>query len=145
MSDAWILVADAARARIFSADSPRADLQPVEQLVSPEARLHERDLSSDRPGRAFDSFGEGRHATDTSTSPKEQEAIRFAHEVVDHLEQGRVANRFDRLILVAEPHFLGLLRKAIKPALEQTITAEINKDLTKAGEREIREHLPQQL
>ena len=145
MSDVWILVADAARARIFSAKGPGKDLQPVEQLISPEARLHERDIDADRPGRVFDSFGKGRHATGTSTSPKEQEALRFAHEVVNHIEQGRIANRFDRLILVAEPHFLGLLRKAIKPALKQTITAEINKDLSKATDREIREHLPERL
>ena len=145
MADAWVLVADAARARIFSVGSPRATLHPVEQLVSPEARLHDRDINADRPGRTFDSFGEGRHAKSTNTSPKEQDAIRFAREVADHLEQGRVSNRFDRLIVVAEPHFLGLLRKAIKPVLEQMITLEINKDLSKANDRKIREHLPERL
>lgn len=145
MADAWVLVADAARARIFSVDSPLAKLQPVEQLVSPDARLHDRDINADRPGRAFDSFGEGRHAMGTNTNPKEQDAIRFAREVADHLEQGRVGNRFDRLVVVAEPHFLGLLRKAIKPALEQMVTLEINKDLSKATDQEIREHLPERL
>ena len=145
MADAWVLVADAARARIFSVDSPQANLNPVEQLVSPEARLHDRDINADRPGRAFDSFGEGRHAMGTNTDPKEQDAIRFAREVADHLEQGRVGNRFDRLILVAEPHFLGLLRKSIKPPLGQLITLEINKDLSRAKEQEIREHLPERL
>ena len=145
MADAWVLVADAARARIFSVDSPRAKLHPVEQLVSPEARLHDRDINADRPGRAFDSFGEGRHAMGTNSNPKEQDAKRFAREVADHLEQGRVGNRFDRLVVVAEPHFLGLLRKAIKPPLEQLVTLEINKDLSKANDAEIRKHLPERL
>ena len=81
----------------------------------------------------------------TNTNPKEQDAIRFAREVANHLEQGRVGNRFDRLVVVAEPHFLGLLRKATKPALEQMITLEIDKDLSKATEQEIREHLPERL
>lgn len=145
MSHSWILVADAARARIFSVDSPRASLQALDQLVSPKAKLRDRDFNADRPGRAFDSHGEGRHAMGTHNSPKEQDAIRFANEVVDHLEKGRTANKFDRLILVAEPHFLGLLRQAVKPALKQMITLEINKDLSKANEQTIRDHLPERL
>lgn len=143
MTDAWVLVADAARARIFSVDGPRAKMRSVEQLVSPGARLHDRDINADRPGRAFDSFGEGRHAIDTNA--KEQGAIRFARQVVDRLEQGRIGSEFDRLIVVAEAHFLGLLRKASKPALQKMISLEINKDLSKATDQEIREHLPERL
>lgn len=82
---------------------------------------------------------------ETHNSPKEQDALRFVNEVVDHLERGRIANKFSRLILVAEPRFLGLLRKAIPPALGQTITLEINKDLSKADEQTIRSHLPERL
>ncbi len=145
MAHSWIVVADAARARIFSVDGPLAPLQALHQLVSPQAKLHDRDIGSDRPGRVHDSHGQGRHAMGTHNSPKEQDAIRFASEVVDQLEKGRAAEEFNRLILVAEPRFLGLLRKAVKPALEQMITVEIDKDLSKADEDTIRSHLPDRI
>ena len=145
MVHGWVMVADAARARIFSKDSAKSPLNALDQLVSPEAKLPERDRKTDRPGRVYDIQGEGRHAVGTHTSPKEQDALRFAGEVVDYLEDGRVARQFDHLILVAEPHFLGLLRKVIKPPLEKTITLEVNKDLSKASEMEIRTHLPERL
>ena len=144
-SYAWVVVADAARARIFSTDNAKVPLQPVEQLVSPEARLHERDLKSDRPGSTYDSHGDGRHATGTSTSPKQQVAVRFAKTIAERLELGRVNHDFSRLVLVAEPQFLGLLRKAITPEVAKLVSAEINKNLSKADRDDIRQHLPERL
>jgi protein required for attachment to host cells len=144
-SYAWIVVADAARARIFSTDNAKLPLQPLEQLVSPKARLHERDLKSDRPGSTYDSHGDGRHATGTNTSPKQQEAVRFAKTISENLELGRVNHEFDRLVLVAEPQFLGLLRKAITPEVAKLVSDEIDKDLSKADRNDIRRHLPERL
>lgn len=144
-SYAWIVVADSARARIFSVASASAPLNPMEQLVHPEARLHDKDMKSDRPGRAFDSHGAGRHATGTPVSPKEQESIRFAKTIAEHLDQGRINNRFKRLALVADPRFLGHIRKSISDEVEKLVTLEIDKDLSKAEDGDIREHLPERL
>jgi protein required for attachment to host cells len=144
-SHAWILVADSARARIFSVESATAPLKPVEQLVHPESRLHDRDINADRPGRSFDSFGAGRHATGSEVSPKEQESMRFAKTVADRLNQGRVENRFRRLTIVADPRFLGQLRDCIAPEVAKLVCSEIDKDLSKADDAAIREHLPERL
>lgn len=145
MPSAWVLSADAGRARIFSADSPKASLRPLQQLISPKARLREQDLTSDRPGRSFDSFGAGRHATEPSTPASEQEAIRFAADIARQLKQGRDHGAFDRLILVAEPHFLGLIRKAIDPHTAKMITLEVAKDVSKASTEKIRKYLPERI
>ena len=144
-SYAWIVVADSARARIFSVDTATAPLTPIEHLVHPESRLHDRDLKSDRPGRSFDSKGEGRHATGTSVSPKQQESIRFARTVADRLEQGRVDGSYDHLIVVADPRFLGELRGAASTEVEKLVSLELNKDLSKAADGDIRRHLPDRL
>jgi len=144
MKQKWLLVSDAARARIFSVDDTEKELLPIRQFVSPAARLHDRDFSTDRPGRDANAAG-GRHATSGRVSPKEQDALRFARMVVDHLEQSRVAHRFERLVLVAYPHFLGLLRKAASPSLERTVTAQIDKDLSKSEPRELRQRLVEHL
>ena len=142
MKYAWIVVADSARARILSAVDPGSALKPVEQLVSPASRMHERDLTSDKPGRAFDSAGKGRHATSSSKSAKEQIAINFAREVADHLEKGRIDNQYQRLVMVADPKFLGLLMKSLSDPAQKLVSLKLDKDLSKLSEEEIRERLP---
>ena len=139
------MVADSARVRFFSAGSATAPLVPFHQLVHPEARLHDKDMKSDRPGRAFDSYGEGRHATGTSVSPKEQESIRFAKTIADYLEQGRVGDRYESLVLVADPRFLGHIRDAIPSEVAKLVSLEVDKDLSMEKDAEIRSHLPDRL
>jgi protein required for attachment to host cells len=142
MKHAWIVVADSARARILSAVNPSSALRPVEQLVSPASRMHDRDLTSDKPGRALDGTGKGRHATSSPKTAKEQIAINFAREVADHLEKGRIDNQYERLVLVADPKFLGLLMKSLSDPAAKLVSLKIDKDLSKLSEEEIREHLP---
>jgi len=144
MSKPWIVVADQSKARIFTVDDPTGALLDVEQLAHPEARERARELGSDRPGRSFDSAGQGRHAMGTSVAPKEQEAIRFAKQISDHLNAACKAGRCDRLYLVAGPHFLGLLREQLEPLNNVEIT-EIGKNLGQYSPHEIRPHLPERL
>ncbi|MGI9318280.1 MAG: host attachment protein [bacterium] len=142
MAYAWVVVADAARARIFSVESASGALNAVEQLVSPEARLHERDLSSDRPGRSFDSYGSGRHSTEMPTSAKDQIAATFANELAQRLKVGCNDHDYSRLVVIAEPQFLGRLNKSISPEVEKLVSLTIDKDLTKESEQQIRDRLP---
>jgi protein required for attachment to host cells len=142
MKHAWIVVADSARARILSAVDPSSALRPVEQLVSPASRMHDRDLTSDKPGRALNSTGKGRHATSGSKTAKEQIAISFAREVADHLDKGRIDNQFERLVIVADPKFLGLLMKSLSGPSKKLVSLRIDKDLSKLSEKELRDHLP---
>ena len=142
MKHAWIVVADSARARILSAVGPNSALRPVEQLVSPASRMHDRDLTSDKPGRALSGSGKGRHATSGSKTAKEQIAISFAKEVADQLEKGRTDNQYRRLVMVADPKFLGLLMKSLSDPAEKLVSLKIDKDLSKLSEEEIRERLP---
>lgn len=107
--------------------------------------MHDKDMKSDRPGRAFDSHGEGRHATGTAVSPKEQESIRFAKTIADYLDQGRVNHRYDHLVLVADPRFLGHIRGALSSEVAKLVSLEIDKDLSTENEAEIRKHLPDRL
>jgi protein required for attachment to host cells len=145
MSNTWVVVADSSRARIFAVDQPRGPLQELDILAHPEARLHEQELTTDLPGRAFDSGGEGRHAMGQGVSPKEQEALRFAKRTADYLEAARVEGRFDKLILVAAPRFLGQLRQQFSPPAAAAIVQEIAKNLAQQPADEIRQHLPERL
>ena len=113
MEKIWVLVADANRARYFETDSPTGDLRETTDMVHPESRLHERAIRTDKPGRAFDRSGQGRHALSEQESIREQSAIAFAIEIADHLDNARTKHSFDRLIVVAPPKFLGELRERL--------------------------------
>jgi protein required for attachment to host cells len=145
MPSIWILSANGARAAIYSADSPTAALVELASLEHPEVRAKERELTSDRPGRTFDSFGAGRHAKSSEVGPRQTEEIRFAREVIDRLEQGRVGHAFDRLVVVAAPTFLGHLRDSMSAPLAAVVSLEIDKDYTALRPDELRSRLPERL
>jgi protein required for attachment to host cells len=145
MTKLWVLAANSSRATIFTADSPIAPLTELESFDNPDARAKQSDLVTDRPGRTFDSVGAGRHAKAVEVEPKEQEQIRFAKAIADRLEQGRVANAFERVVLVAAPAFLGHLRGKLSAPLGALVSLELDKDYTALRPEELRARLPQRL
>jgi protein required for attachment to host cells len=145
MSNTWVVIADSSRARIFTVDKPLSPLQELETLTHPQARLHEQDLTTDLPGRAFDSTGEGRHAMGQNTSPKEQESLKFAKRVADRLEAARIDGHYGKLVIAAAPRFLGQLRQHLSTTTTALIAQEIAKNLTQHPADEIRQHLPERL
>jgi protein required for attachment to host cells len=142
MRKTWVLVADSARARFFTAETPKGPLTEFEDLVHPEARVHARDLTSDRPGRSFDRAGQGRHPMGSLNAAKEHEAEDFARAIASRLEAGRNAGQFEQIVVVAPPDFLGLLRKAIGHSTAKLISAEISKNLARRTPEAIRSMLP---
>lgn len=145
MTTTWVVIADAARARIVLSEGRNKPFRDIEQLVHGESRLRDTDRISDRPGRSFDSHGEGRHAMEPGTDPADQEAIRFAADIANHLRQARTGNEFDALVLVAPPRFLGLLRKAMDPGSRERVRAEIHKEFTQLDDEEIRRRIMEHL
>ena len=143
MSKVWIVVADEARARILTRDDSTETLIDVNELVSLDANVPEKDLVSDKPGRSYDSSGQGRHSMGQKTDPKEQISIRFAKELADYLEKNRQNKAYIKLLIIAAPHFLGLLRKELSKGVSETISMEIDKNLSSQDNKSIREHLPQ--
>lgn len=145
MARTWVVVADSSRARILQADKPLGPLEEVEMLDHPQARMHDQALTTDLPGRAFDSAGSGRHAMEQHELPKHQEAVVFARELADRLEQACRQGTCARLVIAAAPAFLGLLRKQLNGGTVKLISAEIDKNLVGLDPVKIRELLPYRL
>ena len=137
----WFLVADAARARLFETSGKDVALTEVLDLLEPNARIPETELASDEPGRQATAGGPGTHGMQEKITPREQEDIRFAAELADQLQEGLKKHSFDELYIAAAPHFLGLLRDALPEGVAAKLKGDLNKDLTRLGEAEIREHL----
>jgi protein required for attachment to host cells len=74
--------------------------------------------------------------------PKEQEHIRFAEEIAAYLEHGRTAQEYQRLVLVAAPALLGLLRAELSAPLRTLVAFELDKDLTTLDAVQLRARLP---
>jgi protein required for attachment to host cells len=133
MKTTWIVVAESARARIFAMSGSKGKLREITDLTHPESRLHDRELTSDLPGRTFDSHGR-RHGMEQASDPHEQEAQMFATQVARHLDRGRREGNFDSLVLVAPPKFLGRLRAELSKSARDALVGELDKNLVEADQ-----------
>jgi protein required for attachment to host cells len=148
-----IVVADQSEARFYDLEEHDAPLRAVRTLTDPKAHLHDRDFKSDRPGRVFDhapAAGQRRgavahHGTGGERSPRKHEARLFASQIAGELEAAARDGQFDRLVVIAGPAFLGLLRAALPAGLKTTVVAEVPKDLIHEPESAIRSHLPREI
>ncbi|MDR5866930.1 host attachment protein [Halomonas koreensis] len=133
----YIVVADAARARIFTRDALK--LEEKDSLVHAEGRLHEGDLVTDREGDVHESTATTARSAGGESAASEHHEHLFAREVADRLYRARVENTLDKLILVAPPRFLGQLRDKLDPPTAKRVIHTLSKDLTKASLADIQE------
>jgi protein required for attachment to host cells len=146
MMTTWVVAADHARARFFRIDSSSAPLEEIDTLVHSGGRMHDRDITSDLPGKVKNPGGMGGgSAFEQQTDPKKHEADMFAVEIVRYLEHAYNINRFDRLIVIADPSMLGLIRQHMPDQLNKHISLELDKNITGLSAAEIRTHLPEYL
>jgi protein required for attachment to host cells len=143
MAKTWILVAHDAGARVFENDGPGKGLQLIEEIDHPEGRERDQDINADRPGRSFrkNSADPRRAAMSRSEGPRERAVADFARAMAEKLKQGRVENQYERLVLVAPPRFLGLLRSSLDGPTAQLLVGSLNKDLASSRQAELIEHL----
>jgi len=133
MKTTWIVLANAARARIFEARDPGAAPQEVQTLVHPASRAKGTALADDRPGHAerqATESGPGGTAYPPRTDVKSKEQHAFAREVAQLLHEAVGSRRCERLLLAASNPFLGELRAALSPAAAAAVAHSEAADLT---------------
>ncbi|MDH5394179.1 MAG: host attachment protein [Gammaproteobacteria bacterium] len=142
MASNMIVVADSARARIFTAETSKSPLSEIDVLARPEVRLHDRDLTSDLPGKDIGGDGSGAHAYQSKTDPKKHQQIEFSRQVARYLNDADHHHKLSKLLIVATPSFLGDLRSQLSHETSKKVVFELDKDLTQHSVDEIRSHLP---
>ena len=133
MKTTWIVAADSSRARVLQV-AGRERLDEIENLVNPEGRLQDRELTTDANPRLH---GPGGMSAREEPSAVEHAVELFAKRVGDYLEKARTDHRFDELVLVAPPKFLGALRKELGNEVGKLVADELPKDLSWFNEREL--------
>lgn len=127
---AWVIVADGQRALFLRNDGD--ELYP--NLRTDKVLEHEnpptREQGTDRPGRWADT-GESHRSAFTETDWHKLEEERFLGGLADLLKEGVHSGRYGKIVLVAPPEALGILRKALDRQVSEHIIAEVGKDLTR--------------
>lgn len=141
---ALIVVADSVRAQVFVADGAHEPLREAGSLLNPQSRLHERDLVTDGHGRRNHRPTQGASAGD-GRSAREHYADMFAGRLCRHMERELDRHPGRRLYVVAEPQFLGLLRRRMEQRIGRQVVAEVPKAVTGRRPQDIRDLLPARL
>jgi protein required for attachment to host cells len=140
MAITWVVAANTTLAHIYALGKTHGELTSIQTLEHPEGRESASDLSFEKPGRSESHAG---HASKSFENPdaKVQSNIHFARTIAKSLEAGRVQHEFHHLVLIASPHFYGLLRDELNPHLLPLIQKSIQQDYTNMPARELYAHV----
>ncbi|MDY6944657.1 MAG: host attachment protein [Pseudomonadota bacterium] len=144
-----IVVADERQASFFDAVTPKSPMIERGSLHNERGGKRDIDLETDRPGsrsggtNAVGQGGSGHHHGVTGEkSTVQHELTLFAKEVARRIETDRARNEFDRLVLVAGPKMLGLLRQSLSSPTQSLLAGEISKDILRQGPEVILKAVP---
>mgnify|MGYP006267231691 CR=1 FL=1 len=138
----WVVVADQSRARIFQTSGQLDELVEIDDLLNPSGRQDDSDLRKDAKGRFY---GKGErdqaHTAEPHVTQEEHAADRFSREVMAYLEHANHDHRFESLVMIAPPEFLGLLRKQLSKNVETKVRQQLATDISGLHETQIRDYL----
>ena len=137
-----IVVADERQASFFDAVTPKAPMTERGSLHNEKGGKKDSDLETDRPGRRFGGTDGHHHGVTGEKSTVQHELTLFAKEVARKIEVDRARNEFDRLVLVAGPKMLGLLRQSLSNPTQAMLAGEISKDILQQGPEVILKAVP---
>ncbi len=145
MKRQWIVVANAAHARLFSRALPTDPLIPLSVLEHPESRLKGSELGDERPGHEATDNSPGGNRYEPRTDVRRKEHQKFAQEISQRLDAGLAAGDFDALLVYASNPFLGELKAQLSEAVQKRLQATFDRDLTSFGLDEIERRLQDDL
>jgi protein required for attachment to host cells len=138
----WILVCDSAKARFFEVRGGDAPWQLLTEVFHEGSRSKAASLEGDRSGsRSSQGRSVHHNALAPASSPKDVEKQHFAHELARTLDEAQRSSRFRAWVLVAPPHFVGLIERELTPELEKSLLTKVDKDLNHLDARELKDKL----
>lgn len=141
MKPEWILLANAAVARLFRRESPSDPLVPLRLLEHAQSRLEGSQLAADRPGRAATDHSSGGNRYEPRDGARRKEHERFAREIAEHLNAALTNSEYGKLWVLASSPFLGELKAQLSSAVTQRVQAIVDVDMTSFGLAEIEKRL----
>ena len=122
----WVVIADGEKAlfveNVTDAEDPNLVVVSVEEQ-DPAGR------PTDRAGRRYDGGPNQKSAVEEPNWKTHSKSL-FVQDVADLLNRKGLKGAFTRLVLVASPHVLGLLRRRLHSEVLSKVVAEVDKTLT---------------
>ncbi len=130
MDRTWIVVANAARARLCEYDPRDGSLTELAGFVHAQGRQKGSDLGTDRPGHAEKGQASVRTSFEPHTELHAKEREHFAHELAQQLDDAVAQKRCPAVALIASNPFLGALKAQLGAAATKVLVATSPTDLT---------------
>ncbi|GLQ06852.1 host attachment protein [Sneathiella chinensis] len=134
----WVVATNSEQAHFFRTGTPHLEkIGEACPVSEPEA-----EITNATAGRMPNPFGGGgRHRFEAHDNAMRHGEDAFMLALADYLNEAVEAQAFDRLILIAAPKTLGLLRPKLSKEVNASLTAELDKDLVHLNERELSDYL----
>lgn len=133
----WIVLADQAHVEIYTRDYVNGALQQHMVLEHSAARQHQRDQGTDRPGRGYKPGSRQHHSYSDHADFPAAESAAFLKSLSKEIDLAAKNDELDRLILVALPKTLALIKSEFSAQTSAMISGEYAKNLVKVPENEL--------
>lgn len=140
----WVLILNSNDCRIYQLSAEPSQLTLVKEIVHPESKLRDIELTSDKPGR-YQAGNLAHGAFSQPSDPKEIEIEDFSRQVAKELNEARNIQAYNYLIIVAPPHMNGLLFQHLNKHVKDLVTHNIKNDILNLTEPELIEFLHQHM
>ena len=126
----WVLVADGTKALFLRNDGD--ELHPNLKVIDVEEQpsLSTREQGTDRPGRNNRGRPSYNRSAMEPTDLHQLAEDQFAKNLADTMNGAALANRFEKLVVIAPPRVLAELRARFHKETQGRIVAELDKTLT---------------
>jgi protein required for attachment to host cells len=129
----WILVANAAQARVFERTSFTAPLVEVADWVHTESRMSASETERTPLGHSL----AGRAGLAPRTDLKQKHRSAFAHTLAAYLHEAVLTHRVNALALVVSNPFMGELLAHLDASVHKAVVAQHVLDLTSLSVTEL--------
>lgn len=135
---ALVIVANTRSAEFFTQSQRFSVPESLFSLQASEIEGAVPAQPSDQPGKAFDSFGTGRHKMEPGISLRDEAAENFAQAIVQRMTVIAAREEVQGFVIIAAPRFLGMLRNEIgRRSIASQERLEIGKDVVGASASDI--------
>lgn len=129
----WLVIVSRSSAKIFEVSRKPDAVTWLQTIKNPLGSLKNRIMTDDKPGLSRGKFAGAKspHCLVHERSPHEDAAIGFAKKISAYLKSQKQEKSYLALTIAAEPHMMGLIKKAMDQARLKVVIRWLHKDLEK--------------
>jgi|TARA_R110002012_G_scaffold163729_1_gene326122 protein required for attachment to host cells len=137
----WIVLADAAHAKIFTRNYVDGAVKQTWDMEHPAARALQHELGADRPGHGHGSASHHRYAYSDHADLPEQESRSFLRSVAGEVNRAVRQKEMDDIVLIALPKTMATLKSGFNNYTLAKVSGEYPRNLLGLPETALVERL----